>query len=442
MNIIEGKIINEPFKYNGKLICKKQRKVNIDGKELGRYGCPTSEEIYEAIKLNNEIYFPKCFIPEIIIYSKKYNDKDERIELSKIDLSWSIFVGLHTYQFRDIKVNGIVDFRGAQFINVHCLFNNCNFEVEYKGNPTIDFTGIECYRSYIKFNVNIIDSHFNFSGSTIKESTIEFNKINIQHLTNRVSELSTRLDFYGLSLDNRSRIKIISSRIETMIDFRFNDWQGDVSLINVDLEKCKHIDFWNNSINGSFDAIGLSKQIIRCINNSIIDHKNVEASILLMLKNNSAKLGYFDDEDNLYVAYRRYRAKDQLKGNKKEGILSKLNAYMKYYFNLIIFDIPGEYGTRLGNVALTMLNTVFFFSFLYYSFPSLINFKGISFSSNYILNRLAGSVYHSMITFLTIGYGDVAPKSLLGGVISGFEGFLGLFLMAYITIAFSRKVLR
>ena len=161
-----------------------------------------------------------------------------------------------------------------------------------------------------------------------------------------------------------------------------------------------------------------------------------------MLKNNYAKFGYFDDEDNLYVAYRRYRAKDQLKSNKKNGILSKIYAYMKYYFNLTIFDIPGEYGTRLGNVALTMLNTVLLFSFLYYSFPSLINFENISYSTNEIWNRLAGSIYHSIITFLTIGYGDVAPKSLCGGVISGFEGFLGLFLMAYITIAFSRKVLR
>ena len=52
------------------------------------------------------------------------------------------------------------------------------------------------------------------------------------------------------------------------------------------------------------------------------------------------------------------------------------------------------------------------------------------------------SFYHSVVTFLTIGYGDVQPGNVKGIILSGIEGFLGLFLMAYFTIAFARKVLR
>ena len=52
------------------------------------------------------------------------------------------------------------------------------------------------------------------------------------------------------------------------------------------------------------------------------------------------------------------------------------------------------------------------------------------------------SIYFTVVTVTTIGYGDVEPESVYGSLLSGIEGFLGLFLMAYFTIAFSRKVLR
>jgi len=57
------------------------------------------------------------------------------------------------------------------------------------------------------------------------------------------------------------------------------------------------------------------------------------------------------------------------------------------------------------------------------------------------LSELAVSFYHSAITFLTIGYGDYSPWGAVR-VISSIEGFVGLFLMSYFTVAFVRKILR
>jgi hypothetical protein len=54
---------------------------------------------------------------------------------------------------------------------------------------------------------------------------------------------------------------------------------------------------------------------------------------------------------------------------------------------------------------------------------------------------LLQSFYHSAITFFTIGYGDVYPMGL-SRIISGLEGFMGVFMMSYFTVAFVRKVLR
>ncbi|MCK5311801.1 MAG: hypothetical protein KAJ62_06810 [Desulfobacteraceae bacterium] len=43
---------------------------------------------------------------------------------------------------------------------------------------------------------------------------------------------------------------------------------------------------------------------------------------------------------------------------------------------------------------------------------------------------------------MTIGYGDIQPANFSGIILSGFEGFMGLFLMSYFTVTFVRKVLR
>jgi len=57
------------------------------------------------------------------------------------------------------------------------------------------------------------------------------------------------------------------------------------------------------------------------------------------------------------------------------------------------------------------------------------------------LSPLLQSFYHSAITFFTIGYGDVYPMGV-SRIVSGFEGFMGVFMMSYFTVAFVRKVLR
>jgi hypothetical protein len=57
------------------------------------------------------------------------------------------------------------------------------------------------------------------------------------------------------------------------------------------------------------------------------------------------------------------------------------------------------------------------------------------------LSVVARSFYHSAITFFTIGYGDHYPHGA-ARIISSIEGFMGVFLMSYFTVAFVRKVLR
>ncbi len=80
------------------------------------------------------------------------------------------------------------------------------------------------------------------------------------------------------------------------------------------------------------------------------------------------------------------------------------------------------------------------FSFVYYLLMVTTSADIIA-SVDDQLTMIARSFYHSAITFLTIGYGDHYPFGSIRWV-SSIEGFFGLFLMSYFTVAFVRKVLR
>ena len=51
-------------------------------------------------------------------------------------------------------------------------------------------------------------------------------------------------------------------------------------------------------------------------------------------------------------------------------------------------------------------------------------------------------LYFSGITFLTIGYGEVMPMGFWGSFLAIVEGFIGMFLMSYFSVAVVRKTLR
>ena len=80
---------------------------------------------------------------------------------------------------------------------------------------------------------------------------------------------------------------------------------------------------------------------------------------------------------------------------------------------------------------------------LTYTLLPLFNLGGIinSVGATDGLSYIQTCFYHSAITFLTIGYGDYYPTGISRGI-SIVEGWSGLFLMSYFTVAFVRKILR
>jgi len=107
-----------------------------------------------------------------------------------------------------------------------------------------------------------------------------------------------------------------------------------------------------------------------------------------------------------------------------------------------VFDKIGLYATDPIRVLVSMAFAYLVFTLIYIILPFIFNTRIVSsLGDPDHLSRIAVAFYHSAITFLTIGYGDYYPSGLIRWI-SGLEGFVGLFMMSYFTVAFVRKILR
>ncbi len=216
---------------------------------------------------------------------------------------------------------------------------------------------------------------------------------------------------------------------------------------NVDIKKVSFFDMKN--IGQIRIKWSWSKNNLRNVIGSSMTDKSYESYRMMenqyrLLKENFHNLGQYEDEDEAYLALKRAERKAIFKGAFKERHHKSLIPHYGYAlwtwlinpFKVVVYDWVGGYGTKPGRVFGAMLITLGVFAAIFYLIPNTLSYS----ESKY--NCFWTAIYHSLVTFLTIGYGNVSPEDHWGILISGIEGFMGLFLMSYVTVAFVRKILR
>jgi hypothetical protein len=269
---------------------------------------------------------------------------------------------------------------------------------------------IECEINYPlkieKFKGEILD----LTNSSFNEDlSISFDKINSdQNNSKKIKERVLIL--------NHSRLNKITKIDTTVIDKLFFLETKCIGFLY--LKPLKFIE-----LREKFNHYGYVK------NNDKIKIFENEKNQYLMLSDIFKKNGDFVNEDLAWVEYM-----------KVSGKLSKLR--FRPFYKLL--DILGKFGTSPRRITISIVFVWFLFSLFYGLFDKfylgIINTKGIMFNQE--IESIWNYLYFSIITFLTIGYGDIAPSHLLAKFIAGLEGFLGVFLIAYLTVSIFRKYTR
>lgn len=357
---------------------------------------------------------------------------------------------------------------------------------DYIKNEGVNTVHFHVYDSFF-------DGEVNFRNLTFKEATFQdtifIGMADFEHAT---FEGEVGFDNTSFSRTCFGNVKFKEGAIFIGVTFSreadfsrsvFNDYVDfrGVRCFKLNLESCINRDIIDLKSTGNIEQLSLidmknlgqiqtdwnwkNNNIKEMIENALPEktHENYKAKAdqYRMLKENFRNLGRYDEEDKAYVEFRRAR----------RNILA---SFIEKSWDILL-DKIGEYGTNPLRVLKSMGIVLMVFTLIFFIFPSMLDSPNVVTVNEYCtvaspqtvvktvnycsfeifekLNKVVGfiiqcsinfktALYHSIDTFLTIGYGNVTPVNLVGIVLSGLEGFMGMFLMSYFTVALVRKTLR
>ncbi len=317
----------------------------------------------------------------------------------KVDFRRAVFTSAHVTFEEMVMTGGKMTFRMARFEGGDLTFRRGDF-----GPDEINF-------DYVKFGSQAI----NFDGCTL-------GKLSMMN-----TEVRSSLD---LRLKSGNEIDLSSAYLYGVTDLNFERKDTIKTLV-------------------LYRTRNLGKIVIHWDRNNVrqlISDQNFpdsyKAEQFNLIKDNFARNGQYTDEDKAYVCFKRYEHKVLRRHYYKKlgswGFLSSIY----FHYRKIVFDRLGLFATSPGRVLLSMgiiisgFATMFLLTELL-GWGSIVN--AITLSDH--LGLVSRSFYHSAITFFTVGYGDTLPTGF-SRILSALEGWIGVFLMAYFTVAFVRKALR
>ncbi len=367
--------------------------------------------------------------------SGSFNFKVTRITGGKVDFHYSVFDDCDIMFERTEFGNSRVDFRTVDFGSGKINFNRSVF-----GNGEVNFEGAGCKSGKIQFkkvemgsgskNFNLMEmenTDVSFERTSFGDGKVSFNESKF----NILSLKSCHLDHYvDLRVSKAKLLDVSDTVIRDIIDLEPYDFPVQIKTIDMSgmrLIGKLYIDWKQN----------------KC-KNAILNQEGTtlwqKAEQFRILKENFRGTGKYEDEDEAYVMFKRYEARSWLTIQKEKGGIVNIASHIPHGFKWLVFDAAGLYATNPVRVLISMVVGYLTFSLVY---VLMINFTDADIISSTPdqLGVWSRSFYHSAITFFTIGYGDHYPYKG-ARVISSLEGFLGVFLMSYFTVAFVRKVLR
>ncbi len=170
----------------------------------------------------------------------------------------------------------------------------------------------------------------------------------------------------------------------------------------------------------------------------------------LILRDSEGRTDIAGTEENFRLLQKIYRSTDALESEldsryhfkRYENLRQNAHKPVRRFLRYFLLDLTSRYFTDWARVLTSMAITFGLFFGVYCLFPDKIMLSGRS------LAELAMSpadffrhiAYFSMITFTTIGYGDIHPTGFVQ-ILAGIEGFIGIFLNSVFVVTLAKRIL-
>jgi hypothetical protein len=361
------------------------------------------------------------------VYFKKSdaNFRFAKFGMGNITFDKAIFDG-DKVDFKTVEFSsGKVDFKRVDFGDCDVSFEETEF-----GKGKISFKSSRFGKGNISFRLA------EFGNDEVVFDSVLFGTGDVSFAGTRFGVLSFKgcqiNSYFDLRVNGGNKIDLSDTVLRDIIDLLPSFYPVDIKELNISGMKNlgKILVDWKS--NNLYQLIAFQTET----------SNRQKAEQFRLLKEDFNSLGNYNDEDYAYVEFKRF----ELKAEKEEAIKkNKLNSLWVHPisgFKWLVFDKMGLYATNPARVIVSMIVIYSIFSFLYLFHPGIegagINCSG---ADNELVSEFALSFYFSAVTFLTIGYGDCLPMGYIK-LLAPLEGWMGMFLMAYFTVAFVRKILR
>ena len=120
-----------------------------------------------------------------------------------------------------------------------------------------------------------------------------------------------------------------------------------------------------------------------------------------------------------------------------QDFLDTLEAHLKGSRRMVLFRAWGiiDYGRSLTRVAAVAFGLATLYGVIYRVFPQILDYQGSA-------NSWFTPYYFSLVTYTTLGFGDIRPATLAGELIVGSEVLLGYTTLGLLLSVLAQNIAR